>query len=57
MIPIIDKSISGKIEFIHGDVIVKKGVVLTPEGKKHFDELREALKEYGRGSTASKHSK
>lgn len=57
MIPLIDNSIAEKIEFIHGDVIVKKGVVLTPEEKKHFDELREALKKYGRGSTASKHSK
>ena len=31
MIPYIDKSLSGKIEFIYKDVVVKKGVVLTPE--------------------------
>ena len=43
MIPIIGKLISGKIEFIHNDVIVKKGVVLNPEEQEEFDLLREAL--------------
>jgi len=43
MIPIIGKSISGKIEFIHNDVIVKKGVVLTPEEQVELNLLREAL--------------
>ncbi len=43
MIPYIDKSLSGKIEFIYKDVVVKKGVVLTPEEQVEFDLLREAL--------------
>ena len=43
MIPIIGKLITGKIEFIHNDVIVKKGVILTPEEQVEFDLLREAL--------------
>lgn len=43
MIPIIGKLITGKIEFIHNDVIVKKGVVLTPEEQEEFNLLREAL--------------
>ena len=43
MIPNIGKSLSGKIEFIYHDVVVKKGVVLTPEGQVEFNLLREAL--------------
>ena len=43
MIPNIGKSLSGKIEFIYEDVIVKKGVVLTPEEQVEFNLLREAL--------------
>lgn len=43
MIPYIGKSLSGKIEFIHEDVVVKKGVILTPEEQVEFDLLREAL--------------
>lgn len=43
MIPNIGKLITGKIEFIHNDVIVKKGVILTPEEQVEFDLLREAL--------------
>jgi len=43
MIPYIDKSLSGKIEFIYKDVVVKKGVVLTPEEQVEFNLLREAL--------------
>jgi hypothetical protein len=43
MIPYIDKSLSGKIEFIYEDVVVKKGVILTPEEQVEFDLLREAL--------------
>lgn len=43
MIPYIGKLLSGKIEFIHNDVVVKKGVILTPEEEVEFDLLREAL--------------
>ena len=43
MIPYIGNSLSGKIEFIHEDVVVKKGVILTPEEQVEFDLLREAL--------------
>ncbi len=43
MIPNIGKSLSGKIEFIYHDVVVKKGVVLTPEEQVEFNLLREAL--------------
>ena len=43
MIPNIGKSLSGKIEFIYNDVVVKKGVILTPEEQVEFDLLREAL--------------
>ena len=43
MIPYIGKSLSGKIEFIYNDVVVKKGVILTPEEQVEFDLLREAL--------------
>ena len=43
MIPYIGKLITGKIEFIHNDVIVKKGVILTPEEQVEFDLLIEAL--------------
>ncbi len=57
MIPYIHESIRCKIDFVPGDVIVKEGIVLTPEEQKHFDSLREALKKYGRGSIVSKHSK
>ena len=43
MIPYIGKLLSGKIEFIHNDVVEKKGVILTPEEQVEFDLLREAL--------------
>ena len=43
MIPYIGKLLSGKIEFIDHDVVVKKGVILTPEEQVEFDLLREAL--------------
>ena len=43
MIPYIGKLLSGKIEFIYNDVVVKKGVILTPEEQVEFDLLREAL--------------
>jgi hypothetical protein len=43
MIPYIGKSLSGKIEFIYNDVVVKKGVILTPKEQVEFDLLREAL--------------
>ena len=43
MIPYIGKSLSGKIEFIYNDVVVKKGVILTPEEQVEFNLLREAL--------------
>lgn len=43
MIPYIGKLLSGKIEFIYHDVVVKKGVILTPEEQVEFDLLREAL--------------
>ena len=43
MIPNIGKSLSGKIEFIYNDVVVKKGVILTPEEQVEINLLREAL--------------
>jgi hypothetical protein len=43
VIPNIGKSLSGKIEFIYNDVVVKKGVILTPEEQVEFNLLREAL--------------
>ena len=43
MIPYIGKSLSGKIEFIYNDVVVKKGVILTREEQVEFNLLRQAL--------------